>query len=108
MNNISFLRDWKGAFAYLYGLMLIILGVYTLSYMVNIMVEDINHNFNLLRLVYTWQMQYFAIHLWLYSALLIIGGVLIIIKGCIKSVEFIIIGLFAFFFYTLKKDKTLF
>lgn len=99
MINLLQFKGWVRFCKFLYGIMLIFLGVFILISMLNTMFEDINHNFRVLRLLYAWNCQYFSIHIWVYSILMIIYGVGIITSRGIKYMEFMIIGFIVFFLH---------
>lgn len=83
-------------------------GIYIIISLLNIIFEDISYNFNLLRIAYAWNWQYWVIHLWLYSILMIIVGLFLMIRKFNTGVRIILIGLLCFYLYTAVSEFSTF
>lgn len=87
-------------FRILLGALMCVFGVYIFFSLIRIFHEDIECNFNLLRIAYAWNWQYWVVHIWLYSLLMIVCGVLLLTRKHRNSIGVILTGLLCFFLYT--------
>ena len=100
MKNSIAKRNYSKVTTTSIGIITIVFGVYVLYSLLNILLEDIRFDFGLLRLFYSWDGEYYLIHMWVYPIIMILGGCLIISNKKSRFLEFIIIGFLVFFLDT--------
>lgn len=100
MSKSIYLQQDRKIYRISLGVLILLFGGYIIYSLVNILIDDIYYDFEFLRPGYTWNRQYFLFHLWLYSTLMIIGGLMTITNKCNKILDFLIIGFLCFFAYT--------
>jgi hypothetical protein len=100
MKNSIAKRNYSKVTSTIIGILTIVFGVYVIYSLLNILLEDIRCDFGLLRLFYSWNWEYYLIHMWVYPIIMIWGGCLIIYNKKSIFLEFIIIGFLVFFLDT--------